>query len=543
MTQISSPDASLSSSPAPRRRMRGALLGALACLTLLLCPGATSAAAAGTGAVAPPPEGRSEPTAAVAPAARPAPHQAAVPVTVAIDRQAPGHPVPARFLGLSFEAAALGQIVGLAGRGDLVRMLRSLGPGMLRFGGITADQNVAWTDAATPRPAWATSVIGPAQMRQLGVLARRSGWQVLLTVGLAHYEPEAAAREVAAAHAALGPYLAAVEIGNEPDSYGRHGFRELPWLVQGYEEQVSAYREAIGALTPGVPIAGPDSSGSGLFPEWGYAEAVSQTPALLTGHHYPLGCSQMPSPSIEALLSPATRGREARSLATYLSISQAYDIPLRVDEAGSVSCGGVPGISNTFASALWATAYITQAMAAGVAGINLQGNPTNCEGYTPLCAPTPSALAAGALRAQPAWYGLLLTRSLIGERPVPTTIGAARVPNLVATAFSGPGGLLKLVLVDDEPPGSSPLALRVQVGAGEGAASVQRLAAPSLQATGGLLLAGRSVAPDGIWSAPPRARTAAVRAGLLDLRLAPSTASLVTIESASRPSSRHRRSG
>ena len=144
------------------------------------------------------------------------------------------------------------------------------------------------------------------------MLARRSGWQVLLTVGMAHYEPAAAAREVAAAHSALGPYLAAVEIGNEPNAYGSHGFRELPWIAQGYEEEVSSYREAIAALTPGVPIAGPDVSGSGVFPEWGEEEALSQKPALLTGHHYPLGCAQTPAPSIETLLSAATRGREAQ---------------------------------------------------------------------------------------------------------------------------------------------------------------------------------------------------------------------------------------
>src|SRR6202035_525063 len=169
----------------------------------------------------------------------------------------------------------------------------------------------------------------------------------------------------ASAHQALGPYLAAVEIGNEPNAYGNHGLRELPWIAQGYEEEVSNYREAIGALTPGVPIAGPDVSGSGAFSEWGGEEALAQTPALLTGHHYPLGCAQTPAPSIETLLSSANRGREAHSLATYISVAHSNGVPLGIDEANTVSCGGVAGISNTFASALWATGYITQAMAAG----------------------------------------------------------------------------------------------------------------------------------------------------------------------------------
>ena len=441
--------------------------------------------------------GVSRPTSRAAPAS-----VGARPVAITIDPFAPGPPVPARFLGLSFEAAAIDEISRYGGRGDLVEMLRSLGPGVLRFGGITSDENVAWTDPETPRPAWATSVIGPAQMQALGALARRSDWQVLLTVGLAHYEPAAAAREVAAAHAALGPYLAAVEIGNEPNAYASHGFRELPWVAQGYEEEVSAYRAAIGALTPGVAIAGPDVSGSGAFPEWGGAEALSQAPALLTGHHYPLGCAQTPPPTIEALLSPAGRRREEQSLATYVAVSRAQGIPVRIDEAGSVSCGGVPGISDTFASALWATGYITQAMAAGTAGINLQGNPANCVGYTPVCAPDPSDLAQGVLRAQPDWYALLLTRSLPGDRPLPTSIAGEGTPDLVAASFAAPDHSLTVVLVNDEPPGTLPLALRLGLGVSMGPAQVLRLTAASPSATGGVLLAGRAVAPGRSWRAP-----------------------------------------
>lgn len=462
-----------------------------------------------------------------APAQPPAP--AAETVTIGLEPAAAGRPVPPRFLGLSFEVGSLALLGELASRGNLVKLLRSLGPGMLRFGGITADQNIAWTDSRTPRPAWATSTIGPAQMRQLGGLARRSGWKVLLTVGLAHYEPAAAAREVASAKAELGPYLAAVEIGNEPDSLGRHGYRSLPWGAQTYEEEVSTYREAIAALTPRVALAGPDVSGSGAFPEWGTAEALSQAPALLTGHHYPLGCTSKPAPSIETLLSPPMRGLEARSLETYLSIARGQGIPLRIDEANSVSCGGVAGVSDTFGSALWATGYIGQAMAAGVDGLNLHGHPLSCSGYSPICAPDPGAAASGQLRAQPDWYALLLARTLIGDRPVPTTISAAGSPNLAAAGFSGPGHTLKLMVSDDDPPGAAPLLLRVGVGAGLAPGQVLRLTGPSPSATDGVRLGGRAVAADGSWTPPQRMDTAPVSGGVLTVRVAPSSAALVTV--------------
>jgi hypothetical protein len=511
-------------------------LGALVCaVSMAAASGTANSAASGADPAAeqsPPPATQSPPSPgpSTTTPSTPTPTPATPPpVAITIDPFDPGLPVPERFLGLSFEAAALGQIAQYGTRGDLVNLLRSLGPGVLRFGGITADENVAWSDAATPPPPWASSTIGPAQLRALGVLARRSGWRILLTVGLAHYEPAAAAREVAAAHRALGPYLAAVEIGNEPDAYGRHGFRELPWIAQGYVEEVSSYREAIEALTPGVPIAGPDVSGSGAFAEWGEEEALAQTPALLTGHHYPLGCAQTPPPSIEALLSSAARGRAAHSLETYLAVSRAHGIPLRIDETNTVSCGGVAGISNTFASALWASGYITQAMAAGTAGINLEGNPANCNGYTPLCAPTPAALASGRLRAQPEWYALLLTRALVGDRPLPTTISAEGEPNLVAAAFAEPDHAMKVVLANNEPPGAGPLALRLNVGPGMGAASVLALTASSPSALGGVLLGGHTVAPDGVWKAPARTQSVATHAGILTLQLAPSSAELVSV--------------
>jgi hypothetical protein len=449
---------------------------------------------------------------------------------VTIDRLDPGPPVPEEFLGLSFEAAALDQISQYADRGDLVKLLRSLGPGLLRFGGITADQNVAWTDAVTPRPPWASRTTDAAQLQAIGRLARRSGWKILLTVGMAHYEPTAAAREVAAAHRALGASLVAVEIGNEPDAYGKHGFRELPWIAQGYEEEVSHYREAIQALTPGVAIAGPDVSGSGIFTEWGEEEALTQRPALLTGHHYPLGCAQKPPPTIESLLSVVTRGRESVSLGTYMKVSRNQHVPLRIDETNSVSCGGVPGISNTFASSLWATGYITQVMASGATGINLQGNPANCAGYTPLCAPNPSALAKGALRAQPDWYALLLTRSLVGYRPLPTTVTGEGQPNLVVASFSGPGHSVQVVLVDDEPPGSRPLALRLNVGAGMGLGQILRLTGPAPSATGDILLGGHAVAADGSLRAPIHLERIAAHAGAVTVKLAPSSAALVTVQ-------------
>ncbi|HWX95397.1 MAG TPA: hypothetical protein VNZ01_00980, partial [Solirubrobacteraceae bacterium] len=339
------------------------------------------------------------------------------PVSVAIDARHPGRQVRGRFLGLSFEAAALAQIARYGERGNLVALLRSLGPGVLRFGGVSADTQVAWTDRATPRPPWASRVIDAGDLRRLGRLASRTGWKVLLTVGLLHYDPAAAAREVAAAAAALGHRLVAIEVGNEPDAYAQHGYRPLPWTYPQYNAEVSMYRRAIAKAVHGIRFAGPGVSGSRIFATWGPGEATAQRPSLLTGHHYPLGCHQTPPPSIGRLLSAQTRSLEGQSLERFMSVSRARSIRFRMDELGSVSCGGTHGISDAFASTLWATGYIVQAMAKGLAGVNFEGNPAYCLGYSPVCAGSPERLAAGVLRAQPVWYALLVGRKLVGARP------------------------------------------------------------------------------------------------------------------------------
>jgi len=452
-----------------------------------------------------------------------------IPVSVSVDAGDPGAAVPRDFFGLSFELSALPQIASYAGGGDLVTLLRSLGPGVLRFGGVSADTRIAWTDEATARPPWASGVVEAGELRELGRLAAESGWHILLTIGFGHFEPQAAAREAAAAKAALGGWLEGIELGNEPNAYALHGLRSEPWTFVQYDEQVTAYRSAIEAAAPGIPLAGPDTSGSSAYENWGLGEAIDQRPALLTGHHYPLGCEERPAPTIARLLSPQIRQREEVSLQRYVSIARQAEVPFRLDETNSVSCGGVAGISNTFASALWAVGYLSQAMSMGVGGVNLQGNPANCQGYAPLCAPTAEDLASGALGAQPEWYALLLARALIGERPVSTNTSSPGRPDMQLSTFLASDGALHFVIVDDDPPGARRVALRLQVGRGFGGASILSLTAPAPTALSRVQLGGRAVAPGGSWSEPPSLPDARNRDGVITVDIAPSSAALLTV--------------
>ncbi|HEY1457238.1 MAG TPA: glycosyl hydrolase family 79 C-terminal domain-containing protein, partial [Solirubrobacteraceae bacterium] len=442
-----------------------------------------------------------------------------VQVAVSVDTRSPGPPVPRAFLGLSFEMSSLRLISTYSPNGSFVGLLRSLGSGVLRFGGVSADTRVAWEDAATPLPSWTSQGLDAGELRAVARLARASGWPVVLTLGLAHYDVRAAAREASAAERAFGPRLEGIEIGNEPDAYGHHGLRSEPWTPARYAAELRAYQHAIARVAPGVQFLGPDVSGSLAFATWGSQAARQARLAQLTGHHYPLGCHQVPAPTITRLLSPTIRVLEEDSLHRYMSISRSEGLGFRMDETNTVSCGGKDGISDTFASALWAVDYITSAMQAGVAGINLQGNPANCRGYSPVCAASPQSLAAGKLTAQPIFYALLLTRELIGDRPLLSTVHAPKGLNIAVHALLAPDGGLRIVLVDNEPPASRPVRVSLNLGKGFERASEISLSAPTQQARSGVTLGGETMGADGRWRAPASSPELPDHDGLLTLTL------------------------
>jgi hypothetical protein len=434
-----------------------------------------------------------------------------------------GPPVPARFLGLSFEAQALPDLARFSTAGDLPLLLRSLGPSVLRLGGVTADSRVAYTDAAHPPPAWTTTPITAAELRGLARLARGGDDGVLFTLGLVHDDPAAAAREAAAASRALGSSLLALEIGNEPDAYGVHGLRPQPWTAAQYAGEVQGYRAAIAAAAPGLAFAGPDTTGAS-FSAWGPSFAELTHPALLTAHRYPLVCDG--APTIAALLAPSTRARDVAQLRGDVQVAAGAGIPLRVDEVNSVSCGGRSGVSDTFASALWAVRFITEAMQLGISGVNFHDLPASCAGYSPLCARSADALAAGRLTAAPEWYGLLFTRSLVGDRPLATALTGSS-GGVTATAFGG-AGEVRVVLVDTDPGGAA-RPLRIAAGPGWRTATVLDLSAPSLSAAGGVTIGGHGVNADGELLGPLRRDVVHSVHGGFALSLAPAGAALVTL--------------
>jgi hypothetical protein len=421
--------------------------------------------------------------------------QASATMSVSSDVAHPRAAIPPRFLGLSLEARDLPTAARLAATGDLVGLLRSLGPGLLRFGGNSVDATTGWSDGAARHPRWARVLVTPADLDGIAALARATGWRVVLAVTLGHPDASAAAREVAAARARLGQSLAAVEIGNEPDQYVEKGLRRRPWGYRRYIQQVTRYLRAIRAVAPGVRVAGPDLA-SAKPSRWLSRYARAERPTPLTAHFYPLIRCGPSRPTIGKLLSPDLHASEERILGRLVALARTRHAPLRIGETNNVACSGQPGVSDTYASTLWALDYVVRALDAGVSGLNFHGFLGRCRTYTPICAGRAPDLRAGRLSARPEWYALLMARSLAGSRRLATTVTSGR-RDVVALAVLTPARRVEVLIVD-EGPRATRVTLRLPPRFRS--AAVVRLAARALASRGGVTLGGRPVASDGRWS-------------------------------------------
>jgi hypothetical protein len=245
---------------------------------------------------------------------------------------------------------------------------------------------------------------------------------------------------------------------------------------------------------------------------------------MVTVHRYPLsGCTRHRSstayPTIGRLLSPELAQGMAAALRPVIDAAHAAGLPLRMTELNSVNCGGRAGISNTFATALWAPDALFALLRAGVDGVNLhvRANTINA----------PFAIAAGGLDARPLLYGLILFRRALGPRArlIVPAVHAPPALDLAAYAVRTGANTLHVVLID-KGPRSVRVTLRLPATA---AASVQRLTAPSAASRSGVTFAGRRLDRTGQWIGPPVHQRAAGRDGVYTVEIRHASAALVSV--------------
>jgi hypothetical protein len=537
--------------PLPRARMR--LLPLMAATIVALAIVALSAKPASAEQV-PPPTGPSTTTPAPtsvtpAPTTTPpiTPVATIVPATVTVSTTGPMLSVPSSFLGFSTEYWALP--TDWLYSTLFTRILSEVtvpGQGLvLRIGGDSADQTF-WEPSLNAFPVWAYGLT-PAWMQQAAALIAADDLHVILDVNHISGTPQLAAGLVSEAEQTFpAGSITGIEIGNEPDAYTPQGWQafvgsstvgpfaeaDLPAAITptSYRATFSAFASALAPVAPNVPLMGPALA----FPQqglsWIKALAEPAQPGLgaITMHEYPFGDCGDPTgpvyPSVAGLLNRNAVLNVFSSLRLDALQAQGERLPLRVTEFNSVTCGGVAGVSDSFATALWAPGALFEMLSAGVASadLHLRTTPINA----------PFVYDDGGVDVRPLLYGLILFQRMLGPdaQLANSTVADDVKLGLSAWAVQVGDDRLNVLLLDKDPRGAK-VRLVVPANAGDDA-TVQRLIAPSANASTDVTLDGQQLDAQAEWEGTPLTSTITGSEGVFHLRVRGISATLISIPGA-----------
>ncbi|KAI0073209.1 glycoside hydrolase family 79 protein [Panus rudis PR-1116 ss-1] len=294
----------------------------------------------------------------------------------------------------------------------------------------------------------------------------------------------------------LGDRLLGLQVGNEPDLYAQHQKRPEGYSPADYVNEVQMVLDAMRSAGPGeFPVTnnfiGPSVSTSGWTPEMvfdaGFVDRFKDTLHALSVENYPdNNCAAIYAPSSADLRDPQTvfpgylthTGDHSgyHMLQKFLnasSIAQANGLPMLMFETNTASCGGFPGVSNSFGAALWGVDYGLQ-----LAWSNFTGAMLHCGGqnvfYNPATPPPTGDSTFHQWTVGPLMYSILAVAETLGAS------NNSRVLDLGEGINGGDGHtpgyavyegdtLSRVALLNymDDPTGASDLTIAISVGGGE----------------------------------------------------------------------------
>ncbi len=423
-----------------------------------------------------------------------------------------GRRIQAGFLGLSIEFQAIRSYTGNdAGHVNpvLVQLIKNLSPGQapaLRIGGDSTD--MAWVPIRGVHPPAVVSYgLTPSWLATTAALARTLGARMTLGINLAANRRALAAAEARAYVSSFGrSAIAALEIGNEPNVYGKialfpthSGHVKARSSRYDYPTFVRQFRRLAAALPAGLSLMGPalaagpiPDSGSWIDSMPGFLKRDRRVVAL-TVHRYPLrNCFVPPSnpqyPTISHLLASYATTGLVDSLKRWVAIAHAHRRALRVDELNSVACRGKTGVSDTFTSSLWMLNALFGLVRLGVDGVNVHTLPRSAYELFRF------SRSDGRWRAfvTPVYYGMQMFAQATppGSRLLPVSWGRGHA-GVSIWATGAPDGRIRMVVINESRTRSQNVELQPP-SSSLAAATVERLRAPAVTARQGVTLGGQT---------------------------------------------------
>jgi hypothetical protein len=353
--------------------------------------------------------------------------------------------MPADFTGLSYESAQLYNVHYFAANNtDLVRAFTGLSlNGVLRLGGNLSDLT-RWQspagDFVTPRQLAATAhikttwewkaidlvanadrggAITPEAIHNLRGFLDATGWKAIY--GLNFGSGDVARARDEAKHVAdiLGDRLIAFQIGNEADLFHSNPLlRDRATDFESYYASYLAFKAAVREAVPHARFGGPDTSFNMQWTEL-FAQRERNDAAFLSSHHYAMGPAGDPRMTADLLL--ASNAGLKKQIAGAETATRASGSPFRLTESNSCYLGGQPGVSDTFASALWVADMMLETAQAGYAGVNVHGGGDQV--YTPI------ASDASGTTLRPIYSGMRFAQMFAGAELMQSEITQRREKN------------------------------------------------------------------------------------------------------------------
>ncbi len=417
------------------------------------------------------------------------------------------------------------------------QLLRNLAPGanpVLRIGGDGTD----WTWYPVPhmaQPGGVKYVITKGYLATVKAVAKALNARVVMGINLEANSTRVASAEANAFVSQVGhPYVRALEIGNEPELYG-----SFSWYKNAAGQHIFArprtydYAAFLGdfarishVMPAHVPLAGPSSGSLKYLAALGGFLRSFPRVGLATIHRYPLKhCGTTPV-TLGQLLSDQASNGLAQSVASAVRDVHAHHVPLRIDEINAITCGGVRGVSDSFASGLWATDALFALARTGVDGVNFHTVPKTINELAS------SDFVHGRWQSfvHPQYYGMMLFAQAAPAGSRLLRIGGSPAAGMKVWATRGRDGKVRIVLINKTQ--SRAQTVRLKIPGASGTGSLIRLRASGAGATSGVTLGGQSFGAEtttGALSGPQTTTTVTPSGGQYVVKMPAASAALLTL--------------